>query len=753
MSSSATAPSASPDASDSLLPIVPDVAQRPAAGGPKVPATGPSGASRAPGQQPAEPRIQRSLPPRELLRLFTVSEAQQRGGGPLDRAEQFVYEAIFERSLPGNLTTGDLFLLEKAELQSALLEDLSVPEIVHRLQKRRLVLALPCFEFRAEQGWLEPRVYLVARQDDAEQLLAIYEELSQLSHRSIVAWMEGLGSIGASLRQDLEADLRPNVIPPAAGIAPDDLHSWSEARETAVLFDPLIALQRAHYTAQPAAALLRHFAEDQRRLLIQDRSALAIGRLGFLPFRESEVLDCFEAARDFLESQVVPEYLNEAPVRREIDRIALEEALYEIDVARAVTGRFAAARAGVLQRLAFQGGESAEASGMLTAKPGALEHQPRCAPGELACEIVLRLANHAEQQYNNQWKESAAEFAADFVAELQAHRNDWRRMIRYITQEQLSHFHPEVLNILRHHPDLFYQVYERPKGSIHLFALRNAEEFRLLLRGMLELPTKERWRIVALRAMIESYEHRFRKLFADDEFVRDYGRLLRKAYIDYMPVWARIFLYSGLSSLRDYFFDRARLRIQREQAYLARRNARLFEKQQKQEKETRRRMIYGMRDMSCAQDLIAALERSYFDEGRIPTVGEIVRSIPGMQRAELERVLKAARFKVLRSRPARGLRDRVRARAQSQSAPASGSPEAPAAEQTNDTPAAEEDLLETGILLFPRNGDYPDRMRRLQVVATSLNENPAADAAGAEQQRRARRLLGYLQSSQNFVVR
>ena len=323
-------------------------------------------------------------------------------------------------------------------------------------------------------------------------------------------------------------------------------------------------------------------------------------------------------------------------------------------------------------------------------------------------------------------------------------------MIRYITQEQLSHFHPEVLNILRNHPALFYQVYERPNGSIHLFALRNPGEFRVLLRGMLELPVKERWRIVALRAMIESYEHRFRKLFADDEFVRDYGRLLRKAYIDYMPVWARIFLYSGLASLRDYFFARARLRIQREQAYLARRNARLFEKQKKQEKETQRRMIYGMRDMSCAQDLIAALERSYFDEGRIPTVGEIARSIPGMQRAELERVLKAAHFKILRSRPARGLRDQVRARARS-AAPNGEASNSPGGESAGENPV--DDLLESGILLFPRNGDYPDRMRRLLGVVTGITDAGSGESRDPEQQRRAKRLLGYLQSGKNFVVR
>ncbi|MCR9142090.1 MAG: hypothetical protein NXI24_07545 [bacterium] len=672
--------------------------------------------------------LTRRQPPRNLLRLYTDQEMLQRGYGVLDRAQQFVYDAIQERSSPESIASSgriELFCPEATDLQSSLFAPEALPEIFAELAKRRLILALPCFEFRPQKGWLDVRGYLIARGDDPEVLVQIYEELSEISHGCIAAWMSSLSGISDSLRQDLESNLRPNLLPspgiefeaemiaaPASeasadGISPRALDRWGASPDFAVLFDPLQALRKAHYTLAPGEAILKYFAEDQRRELIQTKAAIPMNGLGFLPYHEEEILPCFEIARDFLESHVVPEYLNDREIRREMDRIALEEALYEIEIARATTGRFAALRASVLRRLAFDNDD---------------DDDQGAAPGRLACEIVLRLAKHAEQRYINEWKESAKSFVEDFVEKLNAHGGDWRLMIRYVSHKQLANFHPDVWNILRNHPALFYQPYELPDGTMHIFVPRDFQAFRVLLRGMLELPPSERWRIAALRALIDNYEHRFKMLFADDRFVREYGRLLRKAYIDYMPLWARIFLFSGIGALRDYFFQRAKTRIKREQAFLARRNSRLFDEFVKSEKAKRRKMVLGMRDTSCAQDLIETLERCYFELAIIPNVREVVRMLSGFDRSDLIRVLKAANFKILR---------------------------------TDDG-----DMLETGLLLFPRNGDYPDRMKRLIATVDGLylrlsekSDAGLLDDRGQEQLERARKLQLYLRREKNFVVR
>ena len=133
-------------------------------------------------------------------------------------------------------------------------------------------------------------------------------------------------------------------------------------------------------------------------------------------------------------------------------------------------------------------------------------------------------------------------------------------------------------------------------------------------------------------------------------------------------------------------------------------------------------MVLGVRDATCAQDLIAALERCYFELGTIPNVGEVARMISGFDRGDLGRVLKAANFKILR------MDDR--------------------------------DLLDSGVLLFPRNGDYPDRVKRLVVMVDGLlmrlQEKFAAgllDDRGREQLERARKLQQYLRREKNFVVR
>lgn len=700
-----------------------------------------SESSRSDDLSPGLGRTRRELP-RNLLRLYTDQEILQRGQGALDRAQQFAYSAIQERSLAGNVSRIELYCPETMPLQSSLFQAGALPEILYELMKRRMILALPCFEFRPENGWLDVRGYIVARRDDPETLVQIYEELCAISRKSIAEWLASLTGISETLRQDLESNLRPNLLPPLehdnehtdepeapltpgapgatdrSGISPRDLAAWESSPEYAVLFNPLLALKNGRYMVPPGDAILKYFAEDIRRELIETKAAIPINGLGFLPYHEEEILSCFEIARDFLESHVVPEYLNDRDIRREMDRIALEEALYEIEIARATTGRFAASRAAILRRLAFPDEPNHPNEPDQVGAPAARGR----APGQLACEIVLRLANHAEQRYINEWKISAKQFVEDFVEKLKSHENDWHRMVRYVSHKQLANFHPDVWSILRNHPALFYQPYELPDGTMHIFVARDFEAFRKLLRGMLELPLAERWRIAALRAMIENYEHRFKILFTDPTFVRDYGRLLRKAYIDYMPLWARIFLMSGIGALRDYFFQRAKNRIRREQAFLARRNSRLFEEYVKSEKAKRRRMVLGMRDTTCAQDLIGTLERCYFELGAIPNVREVARMITGFDRGDLVRVLKAANFKVLR--------------------------------------VGEGDLLETGILLFPRNGDYPDRMKRLVAAVDSLlmrlNEKFATgllDDRGREQLDRARKLQLYLRREKNFVVR
>ena len=400
------------------------------------------------GRPALEPQV-RQKPPRNLLLLYTQQEAVQRGQAPLDRVQQFVYDAIQKRSTPGNIGRNELYNPERFQLQSALIQDNTLPEILHELHQRRMIMTLPCFEYRPENGWLDVRGYIVARQDDVDVIGQIYEELCVISHKNIAEWLGSLTEIAETLRQDLEKNLRPNLLPPLehegaespSGISPHDLAHWADS-EFAVLFDPLRALQNGQFVVPPVEAILKYFAEDQRRELIETKSAISINGLGFLPYHEAEILPCFEIARDFLESNVIPEYLTESNIRREMERIALEEALYEIEVARATTGRFSAARAAILRRLAFSDG----AAGAQTV-----------GPGQLACEIVLKLANHAEQRYINEWKESAQLFVENFIDKLKAHENDWRRMVRYVTNKQLANFHPDVWNILRNHPALFYQ--------------------------------------------------------------------------------------------------------------------------------------------------------------------------------------------------------------------------------------------------------------------------------------------------------
>ncbi len=653
---------------------------------------------------------------RRLLLLSTEHEAANRGDGIIDRAQEIVYKKIAALSLPGNTVNNILFRPDAARFETSLFDGGDLPSIITELTAKRLILALPGFEFQADSGELQARTYLVARRNDPADVVKIFEEVCDLAHEAIVAWMLSLVNVPDALRADLERDLGLTAIDTQT----PTLHVDQTGGGPEAVFDPLRTLMHATYPVmRPRDDVLRVFGEEQRRRLLSSgqKAAVLIEGSGFLPLRDDQLLTIFESAGEFLDEHVVPLHLEDRDVKRALDRVSLEEALYDIETTHTPTGRFLVMRAEVLKQHAFA-----------DAGPG--KHPP----GRLAAEIVLRLGVHAEQKYTDRWKIEAAEAVEKFREKLFDHRGDWKRMLRYVYTKEVANFHPDIWTGVCHHADILHVHWEMPTESVHIFAPRDFQAFRKLVRGMVSLPAKERWRITALRALIEAHEPEFRSLFSDEDFVRDYGRLLRKAYIDYMPVYLRILLYSGIRSLLDYFFDQARERVRREQALLAKRNASKFERFVHSERDKRRKLVLGLRDTSLTNEIIHELERRYFEVGQVPLVSEALAFLP-VGRDEQQRVLKNANFKVLPY-------------------------EVPEDAKRSEVPAPGGTMDGDGILLFPKNGEYPAKMNKLRRCVEELRNGLEAreragllDAAGKDQLGRCRAVHAYLERSRDFVVR
>lgn len=653
---------------------------------------------------------------RRLLQLSTEHEAANRGDGIIDRAQEIVYKKILSVSIPGNTVNNILFRPDAVRFETSVFDGGDLPSIITELVAKRLIAVLPGFEFGAESGELHPRTYLVARRDDPADVVKIFEELNEIAHEAIVAWMHSLLNVPEAVLADLERDLGLTQIDTHA----PQLHVGLTGGGPEAVFDPLRTLMHASFPMiRPRDDVLRLFGEEQRRRLLGDgqKAAVLIEGTGFLPLRDDQLLTIFESAAEFLDEHVVPMHLEDREVKRALDRISLEEALYDIETTHTPTGRFVVMRAEALKQHAFQ------ADGPRKRRPGGL-----------SAEIVLRLGVHAEQKYADRWKSEAAQAVEKFREKLFDHHGDWKRMIRYVYTKEVANFHPDIWAGICNHADIFHLHWEMPTGTVHLFAPRDMLAFPKLVGGMATLPAKERWRITALRALIEAHESEFRTLFSDEDFVREYGRLLRKAYIDYMPVYLRILLYSGIRSLLDYFFDQAKERARREQALLAKRNATKFERFVRSERDKRRKLVLGLRDTSLANEITLELERRYFEEGSIPLVSEALAFLP-VGREERDRVLKNANFKVLPY-------------------------EVPQDAKASEVPVPGAGTGNDGILLFPKNGEYPAKMnklrRRIEELRNGLEDRERADllnAAGKDQLGRCRAVFAYLERSRDFVVR
>lgn len=620
--------------------------------------------------------------PDALARIYTEHEAAHIGAGTVDRSQHEVYRQIRSRSRPGSIGFGQLYSIEETPIDSTLVQRADVPRLVRELEQRRLIAQLPCFEFRADSGWLDLRVYWVARLEHAglaeNNIALIYEELCVLSAKAAAEWlgaMQSSGDIAAGLLRDLEHNLQPGSAA-GEGYTPGEMRDWRSDGEFAVFLDPGRVIKNTRLDYRPDAGVLRAFAERVRRELIQNRTGIDMGAPGFLPHHSQSVVAYFETARDFLDARVIPEYLGDRALRRKLDQIALQEALHDIDSDRPATTRFVKARAACLQSHGFRGAVDA---------PGGL------APGQLAAEVVLRLSSLAEQQYQEQWKDRCQFFVDEFLRGLRMHGGDHKRMLRFVKPKELLEQTPEMWQRLARNQDLICAAYESPRGTEQVFAQRDTLVFRHLVVALRDVPRNERWRIAGFRALMQAPENSdfAKRLNSDPEFQESFDALMRILYGQYVPGFLRWLYWLRLAPIARYL-DRAagRLLSDEERRYQAA-NRNRIQRLRAGEREAKRERILNDRGGAITAEIVAELEAHYFERMRIPSVNEVTKVLQGVDRETLMALFRKAGFSVLKL-----IRSPRHAKA------------GPGEDSAGADPFAE------AILLFPQDRSYPGRAHR-----------------------------------------
>ena len=120
-----------------------------------------------------------------------------------------------------------------------------------------------------------------------------------------------------------------------------------------------------------------------------------------------------------------------------------------------------------------------------------------------------------------------------------------------------------------------------------------------------------------------------------------YGRLLRQAYLGYMPWYFRIFMRVGLLLFQDRAFQLAKQKIQSEQKIFGKRNLDRWNDSEKEREQERLDKVNRVRDLALSNKMVEKLDYYYIGQNMIPTVAQVRAELSDIDPETFTRILRA----------------------------------------------------------------------------------------------------------------
>jgi hypothetical protein len=260
------------------------------------------------------------------------------------------------------------------------------------------------------------------------------------------------------------------------------------------------------------------------------------------------------------------------------------------------------------------------------------------------CFIVISTAEITNNIYQNQYKNELykqIQFYLDKLKSL-AHQ-EIEEVVMYIYQDDLEQINPKVIEALKNSNEVMYLKWNLKNDIVHIFAYKESEIFHKIVSQLLERVRIEHWKILALKFLIEQYEHEYPNLFEDRDFRESYGRLLRKVYIDYMPWYFKILIYINFPFFQDVAFRIAKEKILQEQKILEEKNNQKLEEKKQQEIQEKKEKLSKAKDIDTLIRIMDKVQQ-YFSQGKIPFINQILLEFPGWEEKDFLEYLKKQNF-------------------------------------------------------------------------------------------------------------
>ncbi|MBW0432804.1 hypothetical protein HGB47_04170 [Leptospira yasudae] len=541
-----------------------------------------------------------------------------------DRLTHSVYKAVVSQTNHKNAKSQNLFQVESRVPEAAELTTAEVIFHIKRLLEDGVALQFAYFYIDPATSELKLKPCYVAYPDaELGDLTRIYLSLIDLSINSILSYLESRPVLGKEvLWEDLEADFK--------GENPSKLK---------LFFNPENFFKPPYISIPLNSDYVKDMLFEITDGLIKKGRIREIPEFGYLTVKSKELQSLFELVDEFHFKKIFPKYkwaLSDA-----FNTISHEERLHANDPSATPTTSFGRKRAEAIEKVVDSDPERKQKRKLM------------------GVELIRSLGDEIENSLGLSYHEQIRNRFHEMSDHLAKQTGRWDKLVLFIPDEEFRTFPAELKKLFTEDMHLAYSAWETKGVTMHTFMRIDVETVKSIIKSLATVASVEAWKVLSIRNLIELNEDALRAVFKDGEFVKSYGKVLRKGYVEYFPWYFAILDFFGIGKLlQDMFFQSAKEKIRSEQSFLRSKNreAVLKSEQSKiQEKLKEEERIKALEQKSKVSD---ALNQYYFQKMIPPLLKDVLFEVPGTSSDVVHQIVDREKF-VLLSDPAGDKNDSI----------------------------------------------------------------------------------------------
>lgn len=168
----------------------------------------------------------------------------------------------------------------------------------------------------------------------------------------------------------------------------------------------------------------------------------------------------------------------------------------------------------------------------------------------MGVELILNLSDEIENTLKSSYQENRFH---EMTGHLSKQVGRWNKVILFISDEEFRTYPTDLKRLLKEDKHIAYSPWETKGITIHTFMRMDTETVRSVIKSLSTAANVETWKILGIINLLELNEDFIYSIFKDEEFVRNYGKVLRKGYVRYFPWYFSILDFVGVAKTTSGF--------------------------------------------------------------------------------------------------------------------------------------------------------------------------------------------------------